>query len=299
MVNIKKIKNSSALRGWLLVLPALLIFIGFYVGPAIIGLRMSLYEWDGLSPVMKFVNLDNYIRLFSTQRFWNDVWINLIVLISSLIFIFPIAILLALVLSKRGFGMKFFRNAMFFPQMLSIATIALIWTLIYDPYLGLLNRILEQVGLSSYTNTWLGSNNLVLICVIVAIIWASIGFHVVLFIAGLSGIPEEYFDAIKLETNNQITILRYVTLPLLRETIFISFVVIVGSSFGHSTGLVFLLTNGGPNNRTELLGLYGYNMAFRGHQFGYSSAISLVILFIVMLLVIIPTIQLAKDKLEY
>jgi len=299
MTKLTDLKNSPTLRGWLLVMPALLIFLGFYVGPAVVGLRMSFFKWDGLAPEMEFIGWENYIRLFNTERFWNDVWINLIVLVSSLITILPFAIIIANGLSKRGFGMKFFRNAVFFPQMLSAATIALIWTLVYDPYLGLVNQILGSLGLEAWETPWLGTNSLVLFCVILAIIWSSLGFHVVLFMAGLAGIPAEYFDAARLETSNPLDILRYVTLPFLRETVFMFFVVIVGSSFGHSTGLVFLLTEGGPGNRTELLGLYGYDMAFRGHQFGYSSAISLVIMVIVVSLIIIPTLRLARDRMEF
>lgn len=290
--------KSHDLQGWLLTAPALLIFLVFYVGPALLGLRISLFKWDGISD-MQFVGLDNYIRLFTTPRFWNDVRVNLIVLIVSLVVLIPASLMIAVTLSRRGFGMTFFRNAIFLPQVLSIAAIALIWTLMYDPFLGLINYALKSIGLGNLSTPWLGNNNTVLLCVIVAILWASLGFHVVLFIAGLSGIPKEFYDAARLETNSFLQTLRFVTIPMLRETIFMSFVVIVGSSFGTSTGLVFLLTAGGPGNRTELLGLYGYNIAFRGRQFGYSSAISLIILVLVVLLVIVPAYRLAKERLEY
>lgn len=293
------ILHSSEFRGWILVLPALLIFITFYVGPAVLGLRMSFFKWDGMDPKMTFIGLDNYIRLFTTDRFWNDVAVNLIVLGVSLFVMIPCSLMIAVGLSRHMIGMRFFRNTVFLPQVLSIATIALIWTLMYDPYMGLINNVLKYLGLSQLQTPWLGTNSTVLICVIIAILWSSLGFHVVLFIASLAGIPSEFFDAARLETDNMLDVLRYVTIPLLRETIFISFVVIVGSSFGHATGLVFLLTEGGPGNRTELLGLYGYDIAFRGRQFGYSSAISLVILLIVFCLVIIPALRLAKERLEY
>ncbi|MFM8322988.1 MAG: carbohydrate ABC transporter permease [Chloroflexota bacterium] len=290
--------KSKDLRGWLLVAPALLIFITFYVGPAFLGLRISLFKWDGIAD-MQFVGFENYIRLFSTARFWNDVRVNLIVLVVSLVTIIPGALMVAVSLSRRGLGMTFFRNAIFLPQVLSIAAIALIWTLMYDPFSGLINYSLKFIGLDELQTPWLGNNSTVLWSVILSILWASLGFHVVLFMAGLSGIPSEYYDAAKLETSSFFHTLRYITIPLLRETIFMSFVVIVGSSFGSSTGLVFLLTAGGPGNRTELLGLYGYSIAFRGRQFGYSSAISLVILILVIALVIGPAFRLAKERLEY
>jgi ABC-type sugar transport system permease subunit len=122
---------------------------------------------------------------------------------------------------------------------------------------------------------------------------------VVLFIAGLSSIPPEFYDAASLETSSRLDVLRYITIPLLRETIFIAFVVIVGSSFGHATGLVFLLTFGGPQNATEMLGLYSYSMAFRARDFGYASAISFVVLVLVLALVWIPARRIARERLEY
>ncbi len=297
--SIRKKKMPPELQGWLLSLPALTLFVVFYIGPALMGLWISLFKCDGISSQMTFVALENYARLFGDARFWNSLRVNFIILGLSLFLLLPISIFVAVLLSKRQVGMNFFRNAIFLPQILSVATIALVWTLLYEPYRGFINNIPQFFGFERWGIAWLGDRNLALMSVIFVIFWSSLGFHVVLFLAGLSRIPEEIFDAVRLETNNPLHTLRYITIPLLRETIFISFVVIVGSSFGHKVGIVFLMTFGGPFNSTEMMALYSYLIAFKGHQFGYSSAISLVILLLVFAIVIVPTIRLARERLEY
>jgi raffinose/stachyose/melibiose transport system permease protein len=290
--------HSHTLQGWLLTLPALCIFLLFYVGPAVLGLWISFFRWDGIAPKMEFYGLANYQRMLQDDRFWNTVQVNLVVLVVSLLVIIPVALLIAIALSRRGFAMKFFRNAIFLPQVLSVATIALVFTLLYDPYQGLINHLLKLAHLGGLQTAWLGEKSTALIAVLLAILWSSLGFHVVLFLAGLAGIPSEYYDAAHLETSSSFDMLRYITVPLLRESIFMSFVVIVGSSFGHATGLIFLLTSGGPLHRTELMELYSYTIAFRGQQYGYSSAISVIVLALVLALVIGPALRLARERLE-
>jgi raffinose/stachyose/melibiose transport system permease protein len=294
-----KLSRSPAIRGWLLCLPALLLFVVFYLGPAIVGFAVSLNEWDGYSSNITFVGLQNYIDLLHNDRFWNSVVVNWIVVIATIIAQMSVALLLALVLSRKARGMRIFRTAAFTPQVLSIAAVGMIWTLIYDPYQGLLNGILQALGLENYRIAWLGNTDTALLAMLWTTTWFYFGFHTLLFMAGLAAIPDEYYDAARLETNHWYHTLWYITLPLLREQLLISFVLIFSGGFGHIMGLFFLMTHGGPAGRTELMGLYMERLGFRAGQVGMASAISILMLVTVLLVVIWPALIISRERLEY
>lgn len=296
-------RRVSAWKAALLVLPAFAFFAVFYLGPAITGAYLSVHEWNGVSADMTFVGLDNFTRLFTTERFWSALAINWIVAIASLLLQIPIALALALALSRRMRGASAYRSAVFLPQVLSVAAVAVMWVLLYDPYQGLLNRILSTVagwlGQGPVIVAWLGENNTALAAALVATTWYSVGLTTILLLAGLGSIPPEYDDAARLETNSQVQRLRYVTLPMLREVMLIIFVLVISGAFGHLVGFFLLLTGGGPAGRTELLGIYMVETGMRGYQFGYASAISVVLVLIVLAVVIVPVLRIARERLEY
>lgn len=280
-------------------LPALLLFIVFFLGPALVGFAVSLNEWDGYSSNITFVGFKNYRTLLQTERFWNSVFVNWIVVIGTLLSQMPVALILAIVLTRKGRWMKIFRTAAFTPQVLSIAAVGMIWSLLYDPYQGPLNQIIQAIGFEDFRIAWLGDTNTALIAMLVTTTWFYYGFHTLLFMAGLAAIPEEYYDAIKLETDRWYQVLWYVTLPLLREQLLISFVLIFSGGFGHIMGLFFLMTRGGPAGRTELMGLYMERIGFRGGQVGMASAISILMLLTVFFIVIWPAMRISRERLEY
>lgn len=283
----------------MLCIPALAVLGLFFLGPVLVGLRTSFYDWDGASINMKFIGFSNYIEAFHTGRFWNAMLINWAAFFGSLITQMPLALVLAIGLSKQTRIMKIYRSAIFAPQVLSIAAAGLLWSIVYNPYQGPLNRLLEAIGLDWLALGWLGDPNTALISLITAAAWFYFGFHMVIFMAGLAAIPKEYFEAAVLETNSWFATLRYVTLPMLREQVLISFILIFGGSFGSLMGFFYLMTNGGPSNSTELLGIYMTTQAFRANRFGFASAISVIILLIVGLVLTWPAMRVARERLEY
>jgi len=295
--------RSSTLKGWLLCLPALALFTVFFLGPALVGVIASLYEWNGISATAQFAGWQNYLELFTAERFWKAMRVNTVVVVASLLMQVPLALTLALILSGQSFGMKVYRNAIFSPQVLSIAAVALIWQLVYDPYQGLLNSLItgvtELVGLSPARIAWLGRTDTALASVLIATTWYYFGLTMLLFMAGLASIPYEYLEAARLETNRWYHVLRHVTLPMLREVFLIVFTLTFAGSFGHVMGLFFLLTGGGPAGRTEVVGLYMYSSAFRAFRYGYASAISVVMVVLVLAVVVWPAIRMARERLEY
>jgi raffinose/stachyose/melibiose transport system permease protein len=225
--------------------------------------------------------------------------VNWLAVFGSLLTQMPLALGLAIVLSRKGFGMKAYRTVIFAPQAMSIAAVALLWRLIYSPYFGPLNHLLRAIGLDTLAIGWLGDPDTALISVLMAAAWFYFGFHMVIFMAGLASIPDEIYDAVRLETNSWFHTLIYITLPLLREQLLLSFVFILAGTFGSLMGFVSLLTDGGPANATELLGIYMARQAFRGNRYGYASAISVILLLTVGLALVWPALRVARERLEY
>jgi len=248
---------------------------------------------------MNFVGLNNYIEAFHKSRFWNAMLINWLAFFGSLLTQMPLALFLAIGLSKKTRIMKFYRSAIFTPQVLSIAAVGLLWSLIFDPYKGPLNLLLKAIGLESMALHWLGEPNTALISMLIVTTWFYFGFHMIIFMAGLASISKEYFEAAQLETNSWLKILRYVTLPMLREQLLLSFIFIFGGSFGSLMGLFYLMTSGGPAGSTEILGIYMTLQAFRANRFGYASAISMIILFTVGIFLVWPVMYITRERLEY
>lgn len=267
------------------------------------GVYISLHKWSGGSSEMQFVGMGEYISLFRSPRFWNAMKINWLVAIISFVMQIPLALGLALLMSKKSPLMTVSRALIFIPQALSIAAVAVTWTMLLHPKEGPINLVLGKLmvmlGSDITTVAWLGNTKTALLSVLVASTWYYFGFNMILFMAGLASIPAEYYDAVQLETNHWFDILRYVTLPLIREVLLITFVLNISGSFGHLIGLFYLLTQGGPANRTELLGIYMHNSAFVGSRYGFASAISVVMILIVLAVVLWPALHIARERWEF
>jgi ABC-type sugar transport system permease subunit len=279
--------------------PALLLLIVFFLVPAAVGVYVSLNRWDGITPQMTFVGFANYRRLFETERFWSSIRINWVVVIGTLVTQLPVAILLARALSRKGRFSRIYRTAAFAPQVLSLAAAGMIWGLIYDPYMGLINQSAQALGFEGFRIPWLGDQRYVIPSMLLTITWLYFGFHTLLMMAGMAAIPQEYYDAARLETNHEWQIMRHVTLPLLREQLLISFVLIFAGGFGHLMGIFAVMTGGGPAGATEIMGLYMYRLGFYGRQLGVASAVSVVMLIIVFSVLIYPAIRVTRQRLEY
>jgi raffinose/stachyose/melibiose transport system permease protein len=290
--------RTRSAQGWLLSLPALILFGIFFIGPTIVGLLFSLTRWDGVTAV-EFIGLSNYIELGATPRFWNDLVTNTLLALGLILIELPFALFLAIGLSKQNRRNNFFRTAFFIPQALSVTVAALTWRFAYAPSVGLINRILEAVGLGNLTTVWLGETRTALAALTLSFMWWTFGFFTILFIAGLSAIPSMYYEALRLESNRWYHALRHVTLPMLRETILIAFALAISNAFGHALGYVDLVTGGGPAGATELLGLYATTTALYGRRLGFSNAITFTMLAIVFAAVIFPIIYVARERLEF
>jgi raffinose/stachyose/melibiose transport system permease protein len=291
--------RNATLSGWLLCLPAIAIFGCFFLAPTFVGAYVSLHLWNGSSPTLSFVGLKNYTDLIGDGRFWNALWVTLIAFLTMTLIKLPLALAIAVGLTKLGRVARFYRAAMFLPYMLSTTTVAIIWIFLFDPYQGLVNQILQELGLDSWQQGWLGQSDTALPIIVAGGVWWTFGLYVVMFTAALATIPQDYYDAARLETSSSFKILLHVTVPLLREQIFSSSVMVIGGVLGYMTGFILLLTGGGPAGRTETLGIVSHSLAFRALDFGHASAVSILVLLIVCSLIIVPTIRIARTRVEF
>jgi len=279
----------------LFLAPGLIIYSIVVVYPMIYSSWLSLFRWDGVAPTKVFVGLDNYVTLLTQNDvFWIALRNNAIWLVAALLLPTSTGLGLAILLNSKFRGSHIFRSIFYFPAVLSLAVVGLIWTWIYHPDLGLLNQALRGVGLKAFTRNWLSDPNVALYPVIIAATWNAVGLPMLLFLAGLQTIPEELHEAAKVEGAGPIRRFLYVTFPLLRETTLIVLAITAINAL-KAYDIIYAMTNGGPANKTQLLSTWMYFLTYNYNQVGLGTAIA-VVLFSLTLIFAIPYIRFMTRK---
>lgn len=268
------------LSNWLVIIgclsPALVLFFIFVLIPIVQTAYTSLYEWSGLGPLQNFVGLRNYIVLFKDPVFLNSIKDNLIIAVLSICLQLPFSLILALLIRRRMPGVTFFRTVFFLPYVLSDVVVGLIWYFIYDPSAGLISGIVKTFNPTATPPAFLADPHVVLLAIFVAISWRYFGFHLMLYIAGLQNIPEELSEAARMDGATRWQVTRHITLPLLASTIRLSVLFsIIGSL--QIFDLIYAITNGGPVYASETMVLYEIHRGPQNFEFGYGSAVGIVI----------------------
>ena len=267
--------------------PALLLYGLFLVYPMVDSVRLSFFQWSGFrTEEQVFVGLDNYVRLLTADPvFWTALRNSVIWVVASLLVPTVIALLLALGLNRPMIGRNLMRAVFYIPAVFASITVAAMWRWIYNPTLGFVNQLLTAVGLEQYTQSWLGDPRFALASIFVANIWQAVGFSMVLFLAGLQGVPNELIDASKMDGANGWQRFLAVTLPALRPTTVVVVILTIINSL-KVFDLVVGLTGGGPAQSTQVLALWSYQQSFTNHQFGMGGAVATVLLIVTLALVI-------------
>jgi raffinose/stachyose/melibiose transport system permease protein len=251
----------------LFLAPALVLYLLLVVLPLFQVIRYSGYKWNGLGPLDDFVGLDNFKRAFQDDVFRGAVKHNLIIVALSLVVQLPFALGVALLVNARLKGRALLRLLFFAPFVLSEVITAVVFNLMLQPD-GLL---------SAFDVDWLGSTNLVLYTCFVVISWKYFGFHMIIYLAGLQQIPHELEEAAMIDGARRWEVFRFVTLPLLGPTIRISaFLSIIGAL--QVFDLVWVMTGGGPVNASNTMAIYVIDWGFKRFQFGYASAVAVIML---------------------
>ncbi|MFB7816032.1 carbohydrate ABC transporter permease [Paenibacillus chitinolyticus] len=265
------------------LLPALLIYSVFVIIPIFWSAYYGFFDWKGIGEA-KFNGFDNYVEALKDPIFWLALKNNLIVVAASVFGQVPIALVLALVLRKSNFFQRFIRSAVFMPMVLSSVVVGIIWSYIYHPQIGILNFLLEAVGLESWKKAWLSDKSVSMLALTVPIIWNYIGPYLIMFIAALQNIPSDIDDAAMIDGATGSRKLFSVTLPMIWDTVKVTIVLCISGSL-KAFDLIYVMTGGGPAHSTELLASYMYNNTFSVYRFGYGSAISTLIIIISLVLI--------------
>ena len=280
---------------WVFLAPALVIYSVVVVYPMLYSAYLSLFRWDGVAPKKIFVGFQNYVTLLThNEVFWIALKNNAIWLVAALLVPTSIGLGLALVLNSRFRGSHIFRSIFYFPAVLSLAVVGLIWTWIYHPDLGLANQLLDAVGLKILKRNWLSDPQIAIYPVILAATWNAVGLPMLLFLAGLQTIPQEMHEAARVEGAGPIRRFLYVTFPLLRETTLIV-LAITSINALKAYDIIYAMTNGGPANRTQLLSTWMYFLTYNYNEVGLGTAIA-VVLFSLTLIFAVPYIRLMTRK---
>ncbi|SFO94578.1 carbohydrate ABC transporter permease [Salibacterium halotolerans] len=284
---------------YLFFIPGLILYSIFFLYPTFSAIFYSFTDWDGISENFNFVGFENYEKAITGDSiFVKSVGNNMEFMLFVVIFQTIIALIFAIFLVKNTKVNYLLRALFFFPTILSSVSVAFIWTFVYDPQLGILNQILGLVGLDMLTMNWLGNADIAIYALAFTQVWFHAGQMLIIFVAGLHAIPFDLYEAAKIEGATKWQTFKKVTWPLLAPsaTIVIAYTTI--QSF-QAFDLVFAMTGGGPNNATEIISTYIYEIAFRGYDFGYASAISVLFMMLIALITFIQFKVLRSNRVSY
>lgn len=286
-------KNWTA---YLFLAPGLIHFVIFTLFAVSFAFYISFHKWNIIQPDKPFVGLDNYVRLFHDPRFLRAVTNTLTFMIGVPLNLAS-GLAVALLLNTKVRGQAIFRTMFYIPVVTPLVVSAIIWKWVYQGDYGLLNYYLLKFGLIEHKIVWLANPDLALPALIIMGIWGGTGGTMVIYLAGLQSIPEEMYDASKVDGANSLQRLLYITIPLLRPTTFFLLITSIIGTFQIFTE-VYIMTNGGPLNRTTTIGYYLYVNAFRELDMGYATAMAFVLFAMIFVFTLIQW-KYTRGDVEY
>ncbi|MFK3983283.1 carbohydrate ABC transporter permease [Micromonospora sp. NPDC050397] len=291
------------------ILPGLLLYAVFVLSPYAQAFYLSLTDWTGVSGQVAFVGLDNYQRLFGDRSFLAALRNNGLMLLVVPLATIGLGLLLAALVNFGGRrsstalasirGAEFYKIAYFFPQLLSLPIVAMLWQFVYHPNEGLLNGFLRAVGLDALARVWLGDPGLALWAVMAVLVWSSVGFYMVLFSAAMESIPRDVLEAAVLDGAGRFATLRRIIVPLLWDNVQVAFVYLgVLALDGFAIVQIMTVGPGGPDSATEVIGLGLYRSAFTYGKFGYAAAMGVALFFLTLAFAAIALRASRRERVE-
>lgn len=267
------------------VLPALVLLGAFVYLPLVQNLGFSFVEWDIYSGSQTFVGADNYVKLINDPIFWTSLGNNALYAGISILFQVCGALVLAAVIEsvRRERWRRALRAIYFIPSAISLTVAGLLFYFIYEPNLGLLNFILNGVGLDALTQPWLGQESTAMMSVIAMSQWQGFGYSTLLFAVAIQRIPSELYEAASIDGIGTIRRFFTVTVPLVREMTGLMTIVTISGAF-QVFNEVMVMTSGGPNNSTQVMATWLYRSGFVRNDFGYAAAIAMVIFLVTLVI---------------
>lgn len=271
---------------YLLIAPTFIMFTIFFLFPLIYSFVLTFYDWNGFSIEMIFVGFENYTNLFKDEGFINALKNTAIYTLTTVPLSVFISLVLSYILDENTKGYQALKGIYFLPHIVSLVAVGVVWSWIFlpDKY-GLLNSVLQFFGIE--IKKWLSDPNLAMISLVIIGVWKSIGYNMVIFVAGLLSIPKSLYEAAQIDGANSLQKFFKVTLPLLKPTIFFVMVSSTIYSLFQVFDIVKVTTDGGPIGKTEMLVTYLYKIGFERYEIGYASAIAFVLFILTIMITII------------
>ena len=264
-----KYRKSEVISGYLFILPSLVIFITFMIIPIFMGLYISLTDYDGFK-TMNFVGLQNYAAMFKDSYFLVSFKNNIVYTLFTVPGTMILSLLLAVAVNKGIKGSSVFKTVFFFPYITSMVAVGIIWTLLFNPTVGPINNFIKSIGIANPPG-WLLSTKSALPAVMIVTVWKWAGYYMIIFLAGLQGIPKQLYEASEVDGASGLTKFFHITLPLLSPTTFLILILLIINSF-QVFDLINIMTEGGPGRATNVLVYRIYQEGFKYMHFGYASA---------------------------
>ncbi|WP_173918278.1 carbohydrate ABC transporter permease [Halobacillus sp. Marseille-Q1614] len=282
------------------LVPTFVMFSIFTLYPLFNGLYSSFFDWSGASQEKTFVGFDNYIQLLNDSIIPRTIYHDYFLVATKVVGIMVLALFFAVALTQLKIKeAPFYRIIFFFPNIMSVVVIGILWSFIYNPSLGLVNSGLTAIGLESWTRPWLGSEDWALPSLVLPSVWAGIGLFMLMLMGGIANVSKSYYEAAEIDGANEWQQFWKVTLPLVWPQIKISILYIVITTLNGSFIIVQVMTGGGPNNSTHVMGSYLYQQAFKQFNFGYGATIGVMILILSLITVLILQFFMRRERVEY
>ncbi|MFB9277821.1 carbohydrate ABC transporter permease [Cohnella cellulosilytica] len=289
-------KKKSGWRSYAIwfILPAFLLYSLFVMTPTLSSIYLSFTSWDGISENIRYIGWDNFKEIGESPRVHNALKNTILVAIALVLLENVVALALAILVDQVRWFRNLFRSIFYFPVLMSGIIMGFIWMIILNYNFGVVNQLLDAVGLSSLKTDWLGNPDFALLSIILSTVWKSAGYYMIIYLAGLQGIPQELLEAASIDGAGKWKQFRHVTFPLLAGAT----TVCVMLSMINSLKLfdqIAVMTNGGPGFATETLTYIIYRVAFGEGRQGFGTALAMV-LFALILIISLVQIRLLRKR---
>lgn len=282
-----KARKKENLLGWAFISVSLVGYLLFRILPVLMSFVLAFCDWSLLVPIsgLEFVGFDNFVALWKDDWFKASLINNFVYTLVGVPVTFIISMTIATVLNNGVYLKSLIRFNFYFPNVASVVAISIVWAILYEINNGPINTILRSIGIENPPG-WLSSSKWALLSLIIIYIWQTVGYCVIILLAGLQGVSPAFYESADLDGANVFQKFFYITIPSMSSTIFFILVISIIDSFKVFT-TVNVMTSGGPGSSTSVLAYYVYKVAFNYNKIGYASAISWVLFVIIFVITII------------
>jgi len=293
--------NKALKNPWvftLFVLPALFLFLMFFVYPIFSSIYYSFTSWNGVSDTVKYTGLSNYKKALGDDRFWTSAKNNGWFIIFSVFIQVPLIVLFSLLIANVKKLKGLYKTAVFMPAIMSTAVIGILWGFIYEPNIGLINKIIGLFGIEPIF--WLSDEKFAMLSILITNAWQWTGFYIVMVLAAILAIPGELDEAAKIDGATGVQRALRITLPLIMPIISVVIMLSIAGAM-KAADIVIVMTKGGPAGSTEVMATYMIKYAITNFKYGYGNTIAVLIFMFTLLITAFYQLVVARrnERIEY